>query len=101
MTYRYLTTRRDGGIERLLLNRPDVRNAFNAEVIAELTAWAASIAEDRDVRVVVLGGAGKTFSAGADVTWMARTIDYTQAQNVEDAMRASEMLRRLMRCRCR
>lgn len=91
MTYQHLLTRRDGAVERLTLNRPDVRNAFNDTMIAELTAWATAIAADSDVRAVVIGGAGPTFCAGADVTWMARTVDYTEAENAADALRTSQM----------
>src|SRR5207253_849093 len=63
--YDTLLTRRDGLVEYLTLNRPDVRNAFNDKMIAELTAWAASINADDDVRVAVIAGSGKVFSAGA------------------------------------
>ena len=94
MTYEHLLVRRDGAIEHLTLNRPDVRNAFNDEVIAELTAWAATIASasaGARPRVVVLSGAGKMFCAGADVTWMAKTVDYTEAENVRDATAMSRM----------
>jgi methylglutaconyl-CoA hydratase len=94
MTYQFLTTRRNGAVEHLTLNRPDVRNAFNEEVIAELTAWAAEThqqAVDGKVRVAVIGGVGKVFCAGADVTWMAKTVDYTEAQNLRDATAMSLM----------
>jgi methylglutaconyl-CoA hydratase len=91
MPYRFLATRRDGAVEYLTLNRPDVRNAFNEEVIAELTAWAERVRDDRGVRVVVVAGAGKTFSAGADVHWMARTVTYTKEENLRDATAASSM----------
>lgn len=91
MAHQHLLSRRNGAVERLTLNRPDVRNAFNDTMIAELTAWAATTAADASVRAVVIDGAGPTFCAGADVTWMARTIDYTEAENVEDALRASRM----------
>ena len=86
-----LLTRREGHVEYLTLNRPDVRNAFNDTMIAELTAWAAAVRADAAVRVVVIGGAGKSFSAGADVTWMARAAAYTHDQNVADATAASAM----------
>lgn len=87
-----LLTRRDGPVEYVTLNRPDVRNAFSDEVIAELTAWAGrAAAEPRGLRVAVLSGAGKVFCAGADLTWMARSITYTEAQNVADARAMSEM----------
>ncbi len=93
MVYQYLLTARASGIERLTLHRPEVRNAFNDAMIAELTAWAASIAGDPAVRAVVLSGAGPTFCAGADLSWMARTIAFTEAENRDDARRASEMFR--------
>jgi methylglutaconyl-CoA hydratase len=91
MTYRFLEVRREGPVEYLTLNRPDVRNALNDEVIAELTAWAASVRTLGDVRVIVLAGAGKLFCAGADVVWMAKTIDYTQEENLRDAVVLSQM----------
>jgi len=89
--YQHLTTERDGAVERLTLNRPQVRNAFNEEMIAELTDWAAATTGDSSVRVAVLAGAGSTFCAGADLGWMAKTIEFTEAENVEDATRASMM----------
>lgn len=92
MAYQFLTTRRDGPVEYLTLNRPEVRNALNEQVIAELARWADSMQAPRDVRVVVLGGAGKSFCAGADIEWMARTVGYTQQQNLEDATATARML---------
>ena len=59
-------------VAEVYLNRPDVRNAFNEHVIAELTAWARAAHGDPALRVVVFAGAGKVFSAGADAAWMAR-----------------------------
>jgi methylglutaconyl-CoA hydratase len=97
VAFTYLTTTRQGAVEQLTLNRPDVRNAFNEDVIAELTAWARAIATDTAVRVVVLSGAGKVFSAGADATWMARMVGYSQDENVKDATRMAEMFLALNR----
>jgi methylglutaconyl-CoA hydratase len=91
MAYDTLLSRRDGVVEYLTLNRPDVRNAFNEAMIAELTAWAASINADDDVRVAVIAGAGKVFSAGADITWMANALNYTHDENVQDANAAARM----------
>lgn len=91
MAYQFLLTRRDGPVERLTLNRPGVRNAFNEGMIEELTAWATATGADTSVRAVVIDGAGPTFSAGADLTWMARTIEYSEAENMADAERASRM----------
>jgi methylglutaconyl-CoA hydratase len=91
MPYETLLIRRDGVVEYMTLNRPDVRNAFNEAMIAELTAWAASINADDDVRVAVIAGAGKVFSAGADITWMANALNYTHDENVRDANAAARM----------
>jgi methylglutaconyl-CoA hydratase len=94
MAYQFLTTRRDGAVEYLTLNRPDMRNAFNAEMIAEITDWAQGIAAGAAaLRAVVLAGAGKSFCAGGDAAWMAQTIAYSDADNLRDAMALSRMFR--------
>src|SRR5215208_2246846 len=88
MKYQFLTTRRDGPVEYVTLDRPDVRNALNLELIAELTAWAASIgdaARRQEVRVAVLAGKGNVSCAGGDAKWMAGAIGYTEAENLRDA----------------
>jgi methylglutaconyl-CoA hydratase len=92
-----LDVHRDGPVVRVTLNRPDVRNALNDELISELTAWASSVRDARDVRVAVLGGAGKTFSAGADVTWMSKAIAYSKEENLRDAERLSALFAALDR----
>jgi methylglutaconyl-CoA hydratase len=94
MTYEFLTTTRDGPVEYLTLNRPDVRNAFNERVIAELSEWAARTQEDAargEERVAVLAGAGKLFCAGADVAWMSKTVHFTEDENLRDATAMSRM----------
>jgi len=91
--YQFLAVRRDGPVEYLTLNRPDVRNAFNDEVVAELHAWATSVAATHGVRAVVLAGAGKVFSAGADAAWMARMASVSVADNERDAAATTAMLR--------
>ena len=94
MAYEFLDVRRDGPVEYLTLNRPDVRNAFNEHVIRELTEWAdqtRAAALGHELRVVVLAGAGASFCAGADVVWMAKTVTYTEDENVRDASAMSSM----------
>lgn len=91
MSYRYLSIERSGGVERVTLNRPEVRNAFNEHVIAELTTWAGRAHEDSSLRVVIFAGAGKVFSAGADAAWMAKMADYSHDDNVRDARAGAEM----------
>lgn len=90
-SYQFLTVERQGGVERVTLNRPDVRNAFNEHVIADLTAWAARAHADTSLRVVVIAGAGKVFSAGADAAWMAKMAGYSHDDNLQDARKAAEM----------
>ena len=80
-----------GIVTKVTLNRPEVRNAFNEALIAELTAWATSVTAGGTTRVVVLQGAGSVFSAGADVQWMARMIDYSREENLADARKAAQM----------
>ncbi len=75
----------DKGVGRLTLNRPEVHNAFDDALIAQLTAALLSLEADRRVRVVVLAAAGKSFSAGADLAWMQRMAGYSEAENLEDA----------------
>ncbi len=91
MSYQFLTVERRGGVERVTLNRPDVRNAFNEQVIAELTAWARRAHDDAALRVVIFAGAGKVFSAGADAAWMAKMAGYSHDDNVRDARDAAAM----------
>jgi methylglutaconyl-CoA hydratase len=93
MPFKYLITRREGPVEYLTLSRPEVRNAFNEEVVAELSDWANRLEDEplSALRVAVLGGAGKAFCAGADVEWMSKTVSYTREENLRDAMAMSRM----------
>jgi methylglutaconyl-CoA hydratase len=86
---------RDGPILRLTLNRPDVRNAFDEEVVRSLTAHATEAADDRSIRAVVLAGEGKAFCAGADLAWMSKAIAYSHAENLADAEDLARMIERL------
>ena len=96
MSHILLTVRREGPVEHVTLNRPDVRNAFNAEMIAELASWAATFHTHPDgVRAVVIGGAGKAFCAGADAAWLAKIAAHSEADNVADATATSTMFRAL------
>ena len=85
-------------VAEVWLNRPEVRNAFNDGVIAELTAAFRTLAQDGELRAVVLGGHGKAFCAGADLSWMRAMADYTWEQNHADAARLAEMLWTVWTC---
>jgi methylglutaconyl-CoA hydratase len=80
-----------GPFVTVTLNRPEVRNAFNAQLIADLTSWAVEAAKDPSIRAAVVRGSGKTFCAGADVNWMAETVTFTRDQNLDDARRMRRM----------
>ena len=69
-----------------------MHNAFDDNVIARLTRELRSLSEDDDVRVVVLGARGKSFCAGADVNWMTRMAEFSEAENLADASSLAELL---------
>ncbi|MEM8615732.1 MAG: enoyl-CoA hydratase-related protein [Pseudomonadota bacterium] len=83
------------GIAILTLNRPDKHNAFNGQVIAELTDALETLEEQDSLRMVILRGAGKSFSAGADLEWMKAAQGWTREDNETDALALAEMLRKL------
>lgn len=82
-------------VATLTLNRPDVHNAFDEHMIAALTRHFDDLAVREDVRVVVLKGEGKSFSAGADLNWMKRAAGFTKEQNKADAIALATMLHKL------
>ncbi len=88
----------DRYVATVTLNRPEVRNAFNDEVIAELTAAFRDLGGREDVRCIVLAGNGRAFCAGADLNWMRRMAGYTHDENLADAAALAEMLRVIYRC---
>jgi len=90
-----LTVEREGAVATIWMNRPEVHNAFNETVIAELDAATQSLAADPEVRVVVLAGRGRSFSAGADLNWMQRAAAAAEMDNLIDARRFAAMLRRI------
>jgi len=83
------------GIARVVLARPDVHNAFDDTLIAELTSTLESLDRDPDVRVVVLTGRGASFSAGADLGWMRRMAQASADDNRADALRLAKLMRTL------
>ena len=90
--------RRDDGVVQLTMSRPAVFNAFDEVMIAELDETFAMLADDDSVRVIVLAGAGRHFSAGADLQWMKRASQADEAWNLADARRFAGMLARIAAC---
>ncbi|HEX7370817.1 MAG TPA: enoyl-CoA hydratase-related protein [Rhodanobacteraceae bacterium] len=86
---------RQGTLATLTLDRPQVHNAFDDALIADLTAALEAMANDASVRALVLTGAGATFSAGADLNWMRRMAQASAEANRDDALRLAKLLRTL------
>ncbi len=80
------------------LNRPELRNAFNETTIAELTQVFQQLDQDEHVRVIVLAANGPSFCAGADLNWMKKMADYSEAENLADASQLATMLQAIYRC---
>ena len=93
-----LTQTTQGAIRTITLSRPDVRNAFNDEVIGELKAAFEDAGKANDVRCVVLAAEGPAFCAGADLNWMRRMADYTRDENLADAGCLADMLHTIYTC---
>jgi methylglutaconyl-CoA hydratase len=91
-----LRVERDGEVLRVTLARPERRNAFDAQLIADLTAAFSDVG---DARAVVLAGEGETFCAGADIEWQRSAIDLSYEENVEDALRLYRMCEAIDVCR--
>jgi len=85
----------NGPVATIWMNRPELHNAFDETLITELTAACLTLDDDTDVRVVILAGRGKSFSAGADLNWMKRAANNGLDDNLNDARALAHMLRTL------
>ena len=90
----FILDRRDA-VARLRLDRPALHNAFDADLIAQLTTALDALGRDPDVRVVVLEGSGRSFSAGADLNWMRGMAAASEAANRDDALALARLMRTL------
>ncbi|NIB39267.1 enoyl-CoA hydratase/isomerase family protein [Pseudomaricurvus alkylphenolicus] len=81
------------GVATVTMNNPDKHNAFDDAIIAQLTETFQSVANNPEVRILVLASEGKSFSAGADLGWMKRMATYTREENLRDSQALAEMLR--------
>jgi methylglutaconyl-CoA hydratase len=90
--YQSILTEVDGCVGILTMNKPQRHNAFDEQLIAEITAGLRELAAAERVRVVVLSSTGKSFCAGADLQWMKRAADYSSDDNLRDARRLAELM---------
>ncbi|WP_205276602.1 enoyl-CoA hydratase-related protein, partial [Moraxella canis] len=95
MSYEYLHIEKTNQVATVWLNRPEVHNAFNEGVISELQRAFEDLGADDEVRVVMLAGRGKSFSAGADLNWMKKAGEADLDENIADAERLAKMLQTL------
>ncbi len=99
-SYQFLKVNTAEGVCHITLNRPEVHNAFNAALIEELRGAFERIANSdrQEVRAVVLAGEGRSFCAGADVNWMRESLQYSEEENIADALRMARMFDTINRC---
>ena len=86
------------GILQIRLNRPEVKNAFNRQMISELSAVFESLVNEKNVRVVLIAGEGDIFCSGADLNWMKETLNYSYQENLDDANRLSVLFSQINNC---
>ena len=96
--YKNLLVTIENHVATVTLNRPEIRNAFNDEMISELTSVFERLGQTDDVRVIVLAAAGKSFCAGADLNWMRAMADYDYEENLADADKLAQMLKIIYEC---
>jgi len=90
-SYQTITYSKEDSVARVTLNRPEIHNAFNEVMIQELIDVFKSIANDNEVRVVVLTGNGKSFCAGADLNWMKKVVDFSYEENLKESLGLAEL----------
>ncbi len=96
--YKTLRLAEADGVLEVSLNRPDVHNAFNDALIAEMIALVDEVAPRRDLRALVLRGDGPNFCAGADLNWMAKMVAYSRDENIRDSAQLATMYERIDSC---
>ena len=96
--YRHIEIEQRGAVRWLWLNRPEVRNAFNDELIAEVSQAFADVEASTETRVVVVAARGNVFCAGADLNYMRAMSNYTHAENHADALKVARMFHAIHSC---
>lgn len=94
----YLFNKDSKGVAKVSLNRPEIHNAFNDELIAELTGLFDQMSDDPSVRLVVLTGEGRSFCAGADLNWMKSMVNYSEEENYKDSRNLAGLFESIDKC---
>jgi len=98
MKYGTLDVSRDGDSVTVILNRPDVHNALNEQLMTELTECFTEVSTDDSVRIIILTGNGKSFCAGADLTWMKSMVHFSKEENIRDSKRLLNLFESIDTC---
>lgn len=93
--YKTIVFSKEDKVARIILNRPDVHNAFNSQMISELDDAFEKAKADHSIRAVILTGKGKSFCAGADINWLREIIHYSFEQNLEESLHLAEVLHKI------
>ena len=99
MKYNTLEIRREKNVVTVALNRPDVHNAMNEELMKELTLCFKELNNDESVRAVVLTGNGKSFCSGADLNWMKSMVSYSKEENIRDSRLLLDLFESIYNCK--
>ena len=98
MSYDTIELQRKKNIVTIYLNRPDVHNAMNEKLMKELTTCFKNLSEDKEVRVIILSGKGKSFCAGADLNWMKSMAKYSKEENIKDSRILLDLYEAIYNC---
>ena len=90
-----LTLNKHAGVATLALNRPETHNAFDAQLIGQLTIALQDLDRDDSIRAVIITGTGSTFSAGADLNWMRSMATASESANLDDSLQLAKLMRTL------
>ncbi|RLF59383.1 MAG: enoyl-CoA hydratase [Thermoplasmata archaeon] len=98
MTYETLDVKQENDIVTISLNRPDVHNAMNEQLMKELTQCFQEMSKDKKVRIIILTGNGKSFCAGADLNWMKSMVNYSKEENIRDSRLLLDLYETIYQC---
>ena len=98
MTYETLEVKKENDIVTISLNRPDVHNAMNEQLMKELTQCFQEMSRDDKIRIIVLTGNGKSFCAGADLNWMKSMVNYSKEENIRDSRLLLDLYETIYQC---
>jgi methylglutaconyl-CoA hydratase len=98
MKYETIKLKREKDIITVILNRPEVHNAMNEKLMKELTSCFKEISKDNNIRIIILTGNGKSFSAGADLNWMKSMAHYSKEENIKDSRLLSDLYETIYNC---